>query len=102
MTKRVEWCNEYRMPHSCPADHIQNQRPDLYIIGETCRYCGCTEERPCIIPENMRDVVGSATCAWLIPCSVCNAPPCLERHYRDLVAFIEPAIRKAYGLEIAA
>lgn len=74
----------------------------IHIIGECCRYCGCTESTPCVIPEDMRDAVGSATCAWLIPGSVCNAPPCLERHYRDLVAFIEPAILRAMGLEIAA
>ncbi len=67
----------------------------VYIIGESCRYCGCTESTPCVIPENMVDVVGSNFCAWLIPHLVCNAPSCLERHYRDLVAFIEPVIVRA-------
>ena len=74
----------------------------VYLIGESCRYCGCTDSRPCIIPENMRDVVGSETCAWLIPGKVCNAPDCLAQHYRDLVAFLEPAILRARTLEIAA
>jgi hypothetical protein len=72
------------------------------IIGESCRYCGCTNSTPCIIPENMQEVVGSSFCAWLIPHAVCNAPSCLERHYRDLVEFIEPVILKASRLREAA
>jgi hypothetical protein len=73
-----------------------------YLIGQSCRYCGCTEDTPCAIAENMQDVVGSELCGWLFPGKVCNAPACLERHYRDLVAFLEPAILKAYGFEVAA
>jgi hypothetical protein len=74
----------------------------VYLIGMTCRYCGCTEETPCAIPENMQETVGSAFCGWLIPGKVCDAPRCLEKHYRDLVAFIEPTIIKAMGLREVA
>lgn len=69
----------------------------VVIIGVSCVYCGCTEDSPCFIPENMQDVVGSAVCDWLIPGKVCNAPSCLEQHYRDLVKFIEPTIREFYA-----
>jgi len=67
-----------------------------YIVGQTCRYCGCTEDSPCVIPEQLRELIGSRFCGWLIPGSVCNAPACLERHYRDLVEFIEPTIVEVY------
>lgn len=76
-----------------------------------CKFCGCTEERPCLIPidvdgrlevdpilaERARRRGLVVACAWLIP-EVCTAPACVEKAYLAirLVDFDEGSA----GLEI--
>jgi hypothetical protein len=56
-----------------------------------CKFCGCTENRPCLIPvdadgnlefDRILAELGGMTipCAWLIP-EVCTAPACVEKAY---------------------
>ena len=44
----------------------------------TCKFCGCTDETPCLIS----DIASLVTrpCAWLIE-NVCDAPACVEKAY---------------------
>ena len=46
-----------------------------------CRYCKCTEEKPCSIPP-----FGSGdTCGWEdgVDRTVCTAPHCISNYWRD-------------------
>lgn len=64
------------------------------MIG-VCRYCGCTPEKPCVIPIELdgRLAIGAgglfnarlnyAPCGWLLP-DICDAPVCVERAYMDV------------------
>jgi hypothetical protein len=58
-----------------------------------CKFCGCTDEKPCAIP--IADGVDGATlategtiaigvmpCGWLIE-EVCTAPKCVEEAYAE-------------------
>ncbi|HZW05359.1 MAG TPA: hypothetical protein VFF58_00495 [Candidatus Nitrosotalea sp.] len=58
--------------------------------GMSCRFCQCTEEKPCIIAmavnpdgtvrlaRNDQEVFDLLPCSWYIP-GVCNAPFCIEK-----------------------
>ena len=50
----------------------------------SCRYCGCTEENPCIFrafdPE--APPFEMWPCAWLLD-DVCTAPACVEKAYLE-------------------
>jgi hypothetical protein len=50
----------------------------------TCRYCGCTDEKPCIFRAPGQDgpPFDLWPCAWLLE-DVCSAPACVEKAYRD-------------------
>lgn len=71
-----------------------------------CKFCGCTDDRPCRIPvtTNGEEVVvafppgialGFLACSWLLP-NVCSAPSCVDQAYMALR--ITPGI----GLELVA
>jgi len=72
-----------------------------------CKFCGCTEEKPCLLGEDPLATYvagynsslpagctpllmppGMVPCAWLIP-NVCTNPECVDKAYaeakRDLV-----------------
>lgn len=58
------------------------------MIG-VCRYCGCTNDDPCMTGMARRSVimggelaVGYFPCSWLLP-DICDAPPCVEKAYMD-------------------
>lgn len=61
---------------------------DSLGLGGSCVYCACSSFKPCIIPENMRAVVGSDTCSWIAPL-VCSAPACVEKYYQEFSAAIQ-------------
>ena len=59
------------------------------MIG-VCKFCGCTENAPCLIP-------GIGPCAWLLP-DVCTNPECVEKAYQEAWQFV----LREYLQEIAA
>lgn len=48
-----------------------------------CRYCGCTENTPCVISFPFADREHIRPCSWLL-LDVCDAPKCIERAYNDV------------------
>lgn len=59
------------------------------MIG-VCKYCGCTEEKPCVIRiQRPSAIIGhvlapaSFPCSWLLE-DVCDAPACVDRAYMDV------------------
>jgi hypothetical protein len=61
-----------------------------------CKFCGCSEDKPCAIHMAIRSEFGfdettlaDLPCGWLIP-NVCTNPACVDKAYeeakRDLVA----------------
>ena len=67
------------------AAHTPAEKAEIYeqILGdaeESCRFCGCTQNRAC------RMLDGSG-CAWLDPNhTVCSAPACAEKYQALLIA----------------
>jgi hypothetical protein len=59
-----------------------------------CKFCGCTDTRPCFIPaEFITDpdfvVAGNVVpCSWLIP-NVCTAPACVDKAYIEACADLD-------------
>ena len=53
-----------------------------------CKFCGCTDSKPCRIPINIDGELTEAktgifsACAWLID-NVCSAPSCVEKAYAE-------------------
>jgi hypothetical protein len=48
-------------------------------VGGGCRYCGCTQERACVLRTG-----GGETCAWFDrERTVCTNDECLERYHMD-------------------
>lgn len=57
---------------------------------EKCRFCGCTELTPCLVPvtedadgkvrlaRNAEEMDGEFPCSWYV-LGVCNAPVCVEK-----------------------
>ena len=46
-----------------------------------CKFCGCTDHRPCFIPPSfVEDAVAGVPCSWLLS-DVCTAPACVEKAY---------------------
>ncbi len=70
-------------------------------IEGVCRYCGCTELRPCFIPAQLvLSAMGEEPdphderkfpCSWLLP-DVCTAPLCVEKAYREAAERVEALI----------
>lgn len=52
----------------------------LRIARRACRFCGCTEEQACVMPEHLAECWQPPlwTCTWLTA-DVCSAPGCLAR-----------------------
>lgn len=57
-----------------------------------CRFCGCTERRPCVLMKNLFADIGGArmkatetlTCSWANKSkTMCNNPRCLRASYRE-------------------
>jgi hypothetical protein len=64
----------------------------------TCKFCGCTDSKPCAIPicegpglepmlaTDSNVAIGVMPCGWLIddPAGpVCTAPACVEKAYEE-------------------
>jgi hypothetical protein len=53
-----------------------------------CKFCGCTDEKPCQIQIDIDGNLTSAAtgiftvCGWLID-GVCSAPACVEKAYAE-------------------
>jgi hypothetical protein len=83
-------------------------------VTGVCKFCGCTEERPCFIPlardrfEGMGGVAFPGVpllgevqpCAWLLE-DVCDAPACVEKAYLEARPLAE-RLMLALELEAAA
>jgi hypothetical protein len=73
------------------------------MIWMICKFCGCTDRTPCLIPASyITDpdfvVAGNVVpCEWLVP-SVCTAPPCVERAYKEACKLVDTLLDQ----EIAA
>ena len=80
---------------------------------ERCKFCGCTEDRPCLItavteyadtyilgtgiqlvPDGAKTRL--VPCAWLLP-DVCTAPACVEKAYAEALPLAE-TIQRALDL----
>jgi hypothetical protein len=67
-------------------------------VSGTCKFCGCSENRPCFIPATcITDpgfvVAGNVVpCAWLLD-DVCTAPACVERAYAECRIDLEEIAR---------
>jgi hypothetical protein len=50
----------------------------------SCRYCGCTDQKPCIFraPGQLTPPFDLWPCAWLLD-DVCSAPACVAKAYQD-------------------
>ena len=54
-----------------------------------CKFCGCTESKPCRIPVDIDGHITDAktgifaACGWLIEGVVCTAPRCVELAYAE-------------------
>lgn len=57
-----------------------------------CKFCGCSDERPCRIPVDIDGQITNAApgsykvayaaCGWLIE-NICTSPPCVEKAYAE-------------------
>lgn len=45
-----------------------------------CKFCGCTDRWPCLIPTSNRKNARRLPCSWLLP-NVCTSPACVEKAY---------------------
>ena len=76
-----------------------------------CKFCGCTEDKACLIPIAVESdgaiglVYDSAiarsviSCDWLLD-DVCSAPACVEKAYteaRPLAEQVDQALRVEWG-----
>ncbi len=83
------------------------------MIG-VCKFCQCTEDRPCMIPLSRDRFEGfsgiafpgvpalgqSVPCAWLLE-DVCDAPPCVEKAYFEARAQAEALMMQLALQEVA-
>lgn len=83
------------------------------MIG-VCKFCGCTEERPCFIPlatdryEGMGGVAFPGMlslsevqpCQWLLE-DLCDAPPCVLKAYLEARPLAESLAQALELLEAA-
>lgn len=67
------------------------------MILSCCKFCGCTDSTPCLIPASyITDpgfiVAGNVVpCAWLVP-GVCTAPSCVEKAYKEACSLVDGLI----------
>jgi hypothetical protein len=71
----------------------------------TCKFCGCTDDRPCAIPMvtlDADDLLGrpahlvfpgqlaefTTPCHWSAP-DICSAPACIELAYRECCEIVD-------------
>jgi hypothetical protein len=55
----------------------------------TCRFCGCTEDRACILGVDPVDQV-AMTCSWTDKSRiVCSNPKCIAAHIREMVRAVK-------------
>lgn len=74
---------------------------DRPIVSGQCRYCGCTDERPCAIaipPDELGNEPVVARCSWWDgEQTVCSRLSCIQRHAREQRGLVvdgdEPASR---------
>ena len=65
-----------------------------------CKFCGCTESTPCLIPSSyitdpdFRVAGNVVPCSWLLD-DVCTAPACVEKAYAEA-----PSIADLFDLVI--
>ncbi len=71
-----------------------------------CKFCGCTDNAPCIIQGNFPSKLDgypsptSMPCAWLIE-DVCTNPDCVEKAYLEARPKAEGLVRVLELLEAA-
>jgi hypothetical protein len=54
-------------------------------VGGVCKFCGCTDMRPCFVrdvPGDQRGPGFLSPCAWLIE-DVCTNPDCVLKAYLE-------------------
>jgi len=64
-----------------------------------CKFCGCSDRRPCAIAMRMMDdqpmlaLAGqvstfTSACGWIAP-EICSAPACVAKAYSEACALVE-------------
>jgi hypothetical protein len=83
---------------------MKTSAPTVAVTSGTCRYCGCTEERACILGIRTHPRLGRAftTCAWWNKQkTVCTNPTCIAAALRNgftLDGDLEEAARKVVDI----
>lgn len=71
------------------------------MIG-VCKFCGCTEDHPCVIPDEIAEqhvsdfgagMTSRGACAWLLE-DVCTNPACVEAAYLEARPLAEELMQK--------